>query len=70
MEVLIHWLNQTQKSLLLNVTKPDQEKTNVEGNIIFHTDLYNKDSVPLNYLNAKFFVIMSYSEDNVHEREY
>lgn len=38
-----------------------------EGNIIINTDGYNKDDFPLDYTSAKFFVIKSYSEDDVHK---
>ncbi|XP_004486515.1 YTH domain-containing protein ECT2-like [Cicer arietinum] len=40
---------------------------NEEGNIIIYTDQYNKEDFPLDYDNAKFFVIKSYSEDDVHK---
>ena len=30
-------------------------------------DLYYKDDFPIGYVNAKFFVIKSYSEDDVHK---
>ncbi|CAK7326267.1 unnamed protein product [Dovyalis caffra] len=37
------------------------------GNIIIQTDQYNKDDFSTDYLDAKFFVIKSYSEDDVHK---
>ncbi|WJX27635.1 YT521-B-like domain, variant 2 [Trifolium repens] len=40
---------------------------NEDGNIIIYTDQYNKEDFPLDYDNAKFFVIKSYSEDDVHK---
>ncbi|RDX85870.1 YTH domain-containing family protein 2, partial [Mucuna pruriens] len=40
---------------------------NEQGNIIIYTDQYNKEDFPLDYGNAKFFVIKSYSEDDVHK---
>lgn len=40
---------------------------NAQGNIIIYTDQYNKDEFPLDYVDAKFFVIKSYSEDDVHK---
>lgn len=40
---------------------------NEQGNIIISTDQYNKEDFPLDYENAKFFVIKSYSEDDVHK---
>lgn len=41
--------------------------SDAQGNIIIYTDQYNKDDFPVDYLNAKFFVIKSYSEDDVHK---
>ncbi|XP_027353453.1 YTH domain-containing protein ECT4-like isoform X2 [Abrus precatorius] len=40
---------------------------NEQGNIIIYTDQYNTEGFPLDYENAKFFVIKSYSEDDVHK---
>lgn len=41
--------------------------SDAQGNIIIYTDQYNKDDFPIDYGNAKFFVIKSYSEDDVHK---
>ena len=41
--------------------------TNGQGNVIIYTDQYNKDDFPVEYTDAKFFVIKSYSEDDVHK---
>ncbi|KAL8161902.1 hypothetical protein V2J09_013391 [Rumex salicifolius] len=38
-----------------------------QGNIIISADDYNKDDFLLDYVHAKFFVIKSYSEDDVHK---
>lgn len=38
-----------------------------QGIIIIDTDQYNNDDFPLDYEDAKFFVIKSYSEDDVHK---
>ncbi|KAD4385116.1 hypothetical protein E3N88_25284 [Mikania micrantha] len=38
-----------------------------QGNITIFTDQFNKDDFPVEYVNAKFFVIKSYSEDDVHK---
>ena len=43
------------------------EYSDAEGNIIIYTDQYNKDDFPIDYVDAKFFVIKSYSEDDVHK---
>ncbi|CAJ1963087.1 unnamed protein product [Sphenostylis stenocarpa] len=40
---------------------------NEQGNIVIYTDQYNKEDFHLDYENAKFFVIKSYSEDDVHK---
>ncbi|KAJ6832498.1 uncharacterized protein M6B38_344030 [Iris pallida] len=40
---------------------------NSDGSSIVHVDQYNRDDFPLDYTNAKFFVIKSYSEDDVHK---
>jgi hypothetical protein len=40
---------------------------NPQGEIIIRTDQYNRDDFQLVYPNAKFFVIKSYSEANVHK---
>nr|XP_029120398.1 YTH domain-containing protein ECT4 isoform X2 [Elaeis guineensis] len=39
----------------------------VEGNVIINADQYNRDDFPVDYPDAKFFVIKSYSEDDVHK---
>uniref|UniRef100_A0ACD5XFB6 Uncharacterized protein n=1 Tax=Avena sativa TaxID=4498 RepID=A0ACD5XFB6_AVESA len=36
-------------------------------NITIHPDQYNKDDFPIDHPDAKFFVIKSYSEDDVHK---
>ncbi|EPS59118.1 hypothetical protein M569_15692, partial [Genlisea aurea] len=38
-----------------------------EGNITLSRDQYNSHRFPVDYVNAKFFVIKSYSEDDVHK---
>ncbi|XP_065863901.1 YTH domain-containing protein ECT1 isoform X2 [Euphorbia lathyris] len=40
---------------------------NAQGQIIIHTDQYNKDDFLVDYVDAIFFVIKSYSEDDVHK---
>ncbi|KAK9161799.1 hypothetical protein Syun_008140 [Stephania yunnanensis] len=37
------------------------------GRIVISVDDYNKEDFPANYPDAKFFVIKSYSEDDVHK---
>ncbi|KAL1806773.1 hypothetical protein ACET3Z_029841 [Daucus carota] len=38
-----------------------------QGSIIIHTDQYNKEDFSVDYVNAKFYTIKSYSEDDVHK---
>ncbi|XP_072976849.1 uncharacterized protein [Typha angustifolia] len=38
-----------------------------EGNIIIRADQYNMNDFPVDYPDAKFYVIKSYSEDDVHK---
>ncbi|CAH8381090.1 unnamed protein product [Eruca vesicaria subsp. sativa] len=38
-----------------------------EGNIVIDPNQYNKADLQIDYTNAKFFVIKSYSEDDVHK---
>ncbi|CAA6653895.1 unnamed protein product [Spirodela intermedia] len=42
-------------------------KANIQGNITTNLDQFNKEDFPVNYSAAKFFVIKSYSEDDVHK---
>ncbi|KAK1407761.1 hypothetical protein QVD17_39387 [Tagetes erecta] len=39
----------------------------IQGNITIFMDQFNKDDFSVEYVNAKFFVIKSYSEDDVHK---
>lgn len=41
--------------------------SDAQGNIIIYTDQYNKEDFLVDYAAAKFFVIKSYSEDDVHK---
>ncbi|XP_010276505.1 PREDICTED: uncharacterized protein LOC104611230 [Nelumbo nucifera] len=41
--------------------------SNAQGNITIYPDQYNREDFSVNYINAKFFVIKSYSEDDVHK---
>ncbi|KAK7348004.1 hypothetical protein VNO80_22552 [Phaseolus coccineus] len=40
---------------------------NTQENIIIYTDRYNREDFPVNIEKAKYFVIKSYSEDDVHK---
>ncbi|XP_047948758.1 uncharacterized protein LOC125194538 [Salvia hispanica] len=50
------------KAYTLRAGNPD-----AQGNIIISRDQYNRVDFPVEYSNAKFFVIKSYSEDDVHK---
>lgn len=43
------------------------DATNTQENINIYTDQYNREDFPIDKENAKFFVIKSYSEDDVHK---
>ncbi|KAG1326086.1 hypothetical protein COCNU_01G000200 [Cocos nucifera] len=55
------WTSITVKSYTTKVAVSDSQ-----GNIIVNADQYNRDDFPVEYPDAKFFVIKSYSEDDVH----
>ncbi|XP_050235819.1 YTH domain-containing protein ECT3-like isoform X2 [Mercurialis annua] len=48
-----------------NVLAPDHSKE--DNSQILDNEQYNKEDFPEDYANAKFFVIKSYSEDDVHK---
>ncbi|EHA8588499.1 YTH domain-containing protein ECT4 [Cocos nucifera] len=55
------WTSITIKSYTTKVAVSDSQ-----GNIIINTSQYNRDDFAVEYPDAKFFVIKSYSEDDVH----
>ncbi|KAM7463191.1 hypothetical protein LguiA_031312 [Lonicera macranthoides] len=59
--------NKSKNHLAVKAYTSKAGDTDAEGNIIIHTDQYNKDDFPIDYLSARFFVIKSYSEDDVHK---
>lgn len=60
-------INRSKTQLVVKAYTTKAGDCDEQGNIIIHTDLYNKDDFPVEYANAKFFVIKSYSEDDVHK---
>ncbi|KAK9136625.1 hypothetical protein Sjap_007219 [Stephania japonica] len=46
---------------------PKEGANSTPGKIVISGDDYNKEDFPANYPDAKFFVIKSYSEDDVHK---
>ncbi|XP_038720121.1 YTH domain-containing protein ECT4-like isoform X1 [Tripterygium wilfordii] len=59
--------NRSKNQLAVKAYTTKAGDSNSEGNIIIHTDRYNMDDFPVGYVDAKFFVIKSYSEDDVHK---
>ncbi|XWS08444.1 hypothetical protein CRYUN_Cryun40dG0003100 [Craigia yunnanensis] len=59
--------NRLKNQLMVKGYTSKEENNDAEGNIIIYTDQYNKDDFPIDYVDAKFFVIKSYSEDDVHK---
>ena len=60
-------INRSKTELAVKAYTTKAGHTNAQGNIIIYTDQYNKDDLQIEYENAKFFVIKSYSEDDVHK---
>ncbi|KAJ9154650.1 hypothetical protein P3X46_027968 [Hevea brasiliensis] len=59
--------NKSRNQLAVKAYTTNVGDDNEQGNIIIYTDQYNKDDFPVDYVDAKFFVIKSYSEDDVHK---
>ncbi|XVF66054.1 hypothetical protein PTKIN_Ptkin10aG0003000 [Pterospermum kingtungense] len=59
--------NRLKNQLMVKAYTAKAGNSDAEGNIIIYTDQYNKDDFPIDYVDAKFFVIKSYSEDDVHK---
>ncbi|XP_038723197.1 YTH domain-containing protein ECT1-like isoform X2 [Tripterygium wilfordii] len=59
--------NRSKNQLAVKAYTTKAGNSNSEENIIIYTDQYNMDDFPVNYVDAKFFVIKSYSEDDVHK---
>ena len=45
----------------------ENQKSNVTEAVAPDREQYNKEDFPVDYANAKFFVIKSYGEDDVHK---
>ncbi|KAI4335047.1 hypothetical protein L6164_013730 [Bauhinia variegata] len=60
-------INRSKHQLTVKAYTAKAGDGNAQGNIIIHTDQYNREDFPVDYENAKFFVIKSYSEDDVHK---
>ncbi|KAJ0232081.1 Evolutionarily conserved C-terminal region 7 [Hirschfeldia incana] len=59
-------LRGSRNQLVVKAYTTKAENADAEGNIVIDPNQYNKD-LRIDYTNAKFFVIKSYSEDDVHK---
>ncbi|KAL2922259.1 YTH domain-containing family protein 2 [Bienertia sinuspersici] len=59
--------NKSKNQFIVKAYTKRAGNCNAEGNIVISADQYNKDDFLVDYVNAKFFVIKSYSEDDVHK---
>lgn len=59
--------NKSKNQLVVKAYTTRAGNPDAQGNIIILTDQYNKVDFPVEHANAKFFVIKSYSEDDVHK---
>ncbi|KAJ7955301.1 YTH domain family protein 2 [Quillaja saponaria] len=60
-------INRSKSQLAVKAYTTKAGDGNAQGNIIIHTDQYNRDDISIDYVDAKFYVIKSYSEDDVHK---
>ncbi|CAM9003254.1 unnamed protein product [Rhodiola kirilowii] len=60
-------VNKLDHQLVVKCYTTKAGHSNAEGNIIILLDQYNQEDFPVEYANANFFVIKSYSEDDVHK---
>ncbi|CAI9779709.1 unnamed protein product [Fraxinus pennsylvanica] len=60
-------INKLKNQLAVKAYTTRAGDSDAQGNIIIYTDKYNKGDFLVDYTNAKFFVIKSYSEDDVHK---
>ncbi|KAG9459870.1 hypothetical protein H6P81_004378 [Aristolochia fimbriata] len=59
--------NKWSTSIALKEYSTNMVGSNAQASILIYADQYNKEDFPVHYPNAKFFVIKSYSEDDVHK---
>ncbi|CAA0829439.1 evolutionarily conserved C-terminal region 7 [Striga hermonthica] len=59
--------NKRETQLVVSALTTRAGNPDAHGNITIFPDDYNKEDFPVEYKNAKFFVIKSYSEDDVHK---
>ncbi|XP_021889487.1 YTH domain-containing family protein 3-like [Carica papaya] len=59
--------NRSKNQLIVKAYTTKSGEGDAQGNIVINADQYNRDDFSLDYVDAKFFVIKSYSEDDVHK---
>ncbi|KMT15464.1 hypothetical protein BVRB_3g059680 [Beta vulgaris subsp. vulgaris] len=59
--------NKSKNKFIVKAYSTRAGDCNAEGNIVISADQYNKDDFSVDCPAAKFFVIKSYSEDDVHK---
>ncbi|XP_042050679.1 YTH domain-containing protein ECT4-like isoform X1 [Salvia splendens] len=60
-------MSKSKNQLVVKAYTTRAGNPDAQGNIIISRDHYNRIDFPVEYANAKFFVIKSYSEDDVHK---
>ncbi|KAH6757934.1 hypothetical protein C2S52_023172 [Perilla frutescens var. hirtella] len=60
-------MSKSKNQLVVKAYTTRAGNPDAQGNIIVSRDQYNRVDFPVEYTNAKFFVIKSYSEDDVHK---
>ncbi|KAL0797071.1 hypothetical protein Bca101_068448 [Brassica carinata] len=60
-------LRGSRNQLVVKAYTTKAGNADAEGNIVIDPNQYNKEDLRIDYTNAKFFVIKSYSEDDVHK---
>jgi hypothetical protein len=57
----------SRNQLIVKAYTTKAGNADAEGNIVINPDRYNKEDFSIEYSDARFFVIKSYSEDDVHK---
>lgn len=60
-------LRGSRNQLVVKAYTTKAGNADAEGNIVIDPNQYNKEDLRIDYTDAKFFVIKSYSEDDVHK---
>lgn len=59
--------NKSKNQIVVKARSTMAGNADAQGNITIFVDEYNRVEFPTDYKHAKFFVIKSYSEDDVHK---